>query len=1042
MNISTNYRKLSTFFLVLCLMLLSSQTLFAQETRISGKITSSDDKLPLPGVSINVKGTNKGVSSDANGLYSISANPGDILVFKSIGFQTLERKVGSGTSINVVLSTETNTLNEVVVVGYGVQKKKLTTGANLQVKGDDLQKQNTTNALQALQGQAPGVQVTSTSGQPGSGMNVVIRGKGTIGNSSPLYVVDGVITGDISYLNPADIESMDVLKDAASAAIYGSQAANGVVLVTTRTGRLNQKAVVTFDSYVGTQNVASKTRMLNSKEFATIMNEAAINSGSNPYFNIASLANMAEGTDWLDHMLVNNAGTQNYSLGVQGGTKATSYSTALSYTSQNGVVGGADLSSYSRVSFRVNTEHNLYKDIIKLGQHATYSYTENSGIGVGGLYNNSLRGAFNTSPLLPMYDETGKYFNARNSTWNNGESNPYAELVYNNQNKSNGQRLLGDVYLSVEPIKNLRFRTSLSVNFNDHDRRTYRPVYDLSIYSFNNVNSASDSTSRGRSVMFDNLLSYRFAVKKTHSVEVMAGTSSYSQRGTNFRGGNTDLRFEGFDYAYLGNAEGQSIANMIIASSPWDQDKRLSYFGRANYNYKEKYLLNATLRADGSSRFAKGNRWGYFPSVAAGWVVTGENFLSTTTNWLDYLKLRASWGQVGNQNIDYFQYLQTVQFSNANYTFGNTEGALSRGAYPDRLGNPNVKWETSEQTNVGLDSRFLKGKISLTADYYVKDTKDWLIAAPILATAGANAPFINGGDVRNSGLELGFSFRNTINKLNYSIGLNGSYNKNKVGNIPNLEGIIHGATNTLYNNSPEFYRAQNGLPVGYFWGYKTAGIFQTEEEVNTYRSTTGKVIQPSAAPGDLRYVDINGDGSISDLDKTIIGDPNPNYTFGLNLSADYKGFDFFLQAGGVAGNQIVQSLRNQTDGKANFSEEILGRWHGPGSSNTIPRVTVDNRNFTQFSDLYVQNGDYLRINTVTVGYDFSRILKRSYLKNLRVYASALNLYTFTKYTGMDPEIGYSGTDDNVNSGRAFSSGVDVGYYPRPRTFMLGTNFKF
>jgi len=417
--------------------------------------------------------------------------------------------------------------------------------------------------------------------------------------------------------------------------------------------------------------------------------------------------------------------------------------------------------------------------------------------------------------------------------------------------------------------------------------------------------------------------------------------------------------------------------------------------------------------------------------------MTNSDFLMGTSGWLDFLKLRASWGQVGNQNANAFQYLAPVTFANTNYIFGPTEGTagLTPGAYPSRLANPKLKWETSQQTNVGIDARLMGGKVTLNLDWYDKTTKNWLIVVPVLATAGADAPYINGGNVINKGLEMALNYNNRAGDLSYRIGINGAYNKNKVTNIPTPDGTIHPAnsSNQLYNNAPEFYRAQQGYPVGYFWGFKTKGIFQSEEEVQDYRSSEGKVIQPNASPGDVRYADINHDGVIDANDKTMIGNPNPKFTFGFTIGADYKGFDFSMLASGVAGNTLVQSYRNPGLND-NYTTAILNRWHGPGSSNRMPRVTENGSNWADFSDLYTYKGDFLRISNVTVGYNLSRIWKNRFVSQFRIYASALNLYTFTRYTGMDPEIGYSPD--------SFASGVDLGYYPRPRTYMVGVNVKF
>ena len=1033
MKTKPRIKKAGFYLLFLLSLLVLNHSSFAQQRQVIGRVTGTSNGQPIPGVVIKVKGKTGGAATDQNGAYSIQAQAGDVLQFSSIGFTTKEATVAATGNINVSLAEDNQELEEVVVVGYGVQQKKLVTGATVQVKGETLQRQSTTNALQGLQGQTPGVQIASTSGQPGEAMRVTIRGLGTIGNSGPLYVVDGVLTGDITYLNAADIESIDVLKDAASAAIYGSQAANGVVLVTTRTGKRGQQAAITFDAYAGIQNVAKKTDMLNASEFASIMNEAAINGGKQPIFTNDQILAYGEGTNWLDQMFVKDALTQNYSLGASGASDVSVFSTAFSYTSQEGIVGGKDLSNYERYSFRINSEHNFYKDILKIGQHLTYTDINNNGIGVGNQYNNALRGAFNTSPFVKMYDENGNFFDNSSSSWNNGEANPYAQMVYGNQNRRNNQRLLGDVYLTVEPIKNLKFRTSLGMDYNAAESRSFVPIYQLSIYAYNLTTRASQSMNKGKSLIWDNLLSYKFNVNNDHDFEVMAGSSAYQADGSNIFGTNTNLIFEDLDHAWLSNATGKNIAGISLGGAPYDEDRRMSYFGRLNYNYKQTYLLNATFRADGSSRFSSQNRWGYFPSISAGWVATNEKFMEGQRNWLDFFKLRASWGQVGNQNIAAFQYLAPITLSNTNYIFGPEEGTLVPGAYPSRIANPGLKWETSEQSNIGFDANILKGMLSINFDWYQKTTKDWLISAPILATAGADAPFINGGNVKNTGVELAITFKNKVGDFNYSIGVNGAYNKNTVGNIPTADGIVHGLTNQLFDNAQEFYRAQSGFPIGYFWGLKTNGIFQNEAEVHAYQAN-GRQIQPTAAPGDVRYVDLNGDGTIDGADRTMIGNPNPDYTFGITLSGDYKGFDFSVVASGVAGNDIVQSYRNQANPYGNYTSRILDRWRGEGSSNTTPRVTEDNRNWTNFSDLYVQSGDYLRISNVTLGYDLGRVFKKSYLKQVRLYASALNLYTFTKYDGMDPEIGYGS--------EGFSSGVDVGYYPRPRTFMFGANFRF
>ncbi|WP_221418058.1 SusC/RagA family TonB-linked outer membrane protein [Fulvivirga kasyanovii] len=1032
--------------LLLMMSLCLYQVTFGQHT-VKGKISAAGDA--LPGVGVIVKDTNIGTVSDIQGNYTLDIPyPDATLVFSFIGFETQEIAVGSRTVIDVEMTEDITQLSEVVVIGYGVEQKKLLTGATGQVKGDKIDQLSTTGALEGLQGQISGVNIAATSGQPGESLKVTIRGSGTIGNSNPLYVVDGIQTGDISYLNTADIESIDVLKDAASAAIYGAQAANGVVLITTKSGTAG-KTRFTFDSYYGLQEPSKQIRMLNSREYAVIMNEAAINSGKVPYFTTDEIAAMGEGTDWIDEMMYNNAAMQNYAFGLSGGNDISVYSLSASYTGQEGIVGGPDVSNYERYSLRLNTEHKLFDGILKLGQHLTGSYIKRNGIAVGNQYNNSLRGAFNTSPFLPVYDDNGNFLN--NSAgkgvmyngvewepWATGESNPYATMILNNQNDNNNQKIFGDFYAELEPIKNLKFRTRFAYDYYVSEGRSYQPVYELSIYAQRLNDVVNQGMSKGLALTWDNIVTYDLEVG-SHNITVLGGTSAYTNEGSFVNASNSKLYFSDLDHAYIDNATNTDLANLSLAGGPFNPYKLLSYFGRVAYDYQNKYLLNATFRADGSANFAKGKRWGYFPSVSAGWVISEESFWSglNLENTIDFLKLRASWGQVGNAAIDAFQYITPIEVGSSNYYFGSADydgGGNTVGAYPSRLSNIDVKWETSEQLNIGLDAAFLDGKLDVNADWYKKTTKDWLLEKPGYATDGALPPFFNGGTVENSGVELTLSWKDQIGDINYFVNLTGAKNKNEVKEVPTSDGIVHGLENMLYDNAGEFYhRAETGFPIGYFWGWETAGIFQTEEQINTYRSAEGDLIQPNAQPGDVIYVDRDGNGVINNDDKTMVGDPNPDYTFSLSFGLDYKGFDFSVLGYGVAGNQIVQSYRNHSNAYANYATAILDRWHGEGTSNSTPRVTETNVNY-QFSDLFVQDGAFFRINNITLGYDFTNLLKINFFTKLRLYATVQNAYVFTKYDGMDPEVGYG-----LENG---SSGVDLGFYPRPRTYMLGLNVNF
>ncbi len=999
---------------------------------VSGKITD-DEGLDLFGASVLVKGTSTGTVSEVDGTYRLEALSGDnILIFSYTGFETQEIEINGRSEINVTLLSASELLDEIVVVGYGRQKKKLVTGATVNVSGDELQNRNNTNALQALQGQTAGVNITSSSGQPGSGFEVNIRGVGTIGNSNPLYIVDGFPTGDITYLNNADIESVDILKDAASAAIYGSRAANGVILITTKKGK-EGKPSVTFDSYRGTQSITNKLELLNSREYATIMNEQAVNSGKLPIFSNAEISAMDDGTNWVDQILVDNALTQNYSLGFQGGSTKSVYAVSANYTQQEGIIGGKDFSNYDRYGFRINSEHKILDRYLTIGENLAYTYINQVGVPDGGQYYNHIRGALNTLPFMPVYDDKGEFYNNASGEYidQGTHANPYANLVYNNQKKGDSQQLIGNVYLESEPIKNITFRSSMAVTNGTGNSRSYTPAYELSIYSRVDTSSVSQSFYKNFSWNWENTLNYANQFGK-NQIDVLVGSSAQKWNGSSVSATNANLIFDDIRYAYIDNTTYAFGIRQDVGGSGYE-DALLSYFGRVLYNYDEKYLFSATMRADGSAKFAEGNRWGYFPSVSAGWVITNEDFFADTAGPLTFLKLRASWGQNGSNFVAGFQYLAPITLSNTNYTFGTSEGSLTPGAYPSRLSNEDIHWETSEQMDIGFDSEFFGGKLFLNADWYSKITKDWLIQAPILATAGADAPFINGGDVINTGVELVAGWKERSNKFKYSISGNVAYNKNEVRDIPTDDQTIHGETNELWNNAPEFYRASVGLPIGYFWGYETDGIFQNEAEINSYTGVENARIQPGALPGDLKIVDTNGDGVITSDDKVMIGDPNPDFVFGLAVTLEYGSFDFSVAANGVAGNQLVQSYRNVSDQFSNYPQTILDRWHGEGSSNTLPRLTNDGKNYSEFSDIYVFDGDFIRINNISLGYDFSSLLRFVDLEQFRVFLSAQNAFTFTKYTGMDPEIGY---------GQTFARGVDVGYYPRPRVLLVGLNMKF
>lgn len=1022
-----------------------------QGKTVTGIVTDESNE-GLIGVSILAKGTKTGTVTDLDGKFSIQVsgeNP--VLVFSYIGYKSQEVAVGNRDNISVILKSDIGSLEEVVVVGYGVQKKKLITGATVQVKGDDVQKLNTVSVLGALQSQTPGVNITQNSGMPGEGFKVTIRGLGTVGDSSPLYIIDGSPGGDINSLNPADIESIDVLKDAASAAIYGSRAANGVVLVTTKQGKAG-KMQISFDGYYGVQNVYRMPQVLNAQEYTTIVNEARLMDGLSPYDFAKDVPNWEQiqngswkGTNWLDLSRNKNAPTQNYALNITGGSDQAVYSLGFAYTSQEGIFGEPSPSGYERYTARINSEYTLYRkgniNIVKFGENITYSYTERDNIfGIGDMWFNDVRNMIKATPYLPNLDEDGEYHYA--IPWDIRTANPIAQMETRSHNLNKNHRLKANLFLTVEPLKGLIFKSNFGYTLNAGSYRSFNPKYSLSSTVFNTLESVHQEMSTGMGYTWENTLTYNLDINK-HNINALAGQSiEKTGMGEDLQAANGNPIFHDFKHAYVGNAPLTELNSATsMNGGPYGRNwngrtKLASFFGRVNYDYDNKYMATLVLRADGSSNFARGKRWGYFPSVSAGWIMTSEPFMESALSVVDFLKLRLSWGQNGNQAIDPFQYLSPIA-TDSQYTFGNDKTNPSLGAYPRLLPNPDVTWETSDQTNFGIDARFLNSRLGLAFDYYIKKTKDWLVVAPQLASFGTGAPYINGGDIENKGVEIALNWNDRINDFQYGANFNLTYNKNEVTRLANAEGIIHGETDVLFQGSTESYRAQVGYPVGFFYGYKTAGIFQNQAQIDAYVNSKGEKIQPEAVPGDVIWVDRNGDGSISPDDRGMIGNPHPDFNMGISLNASYKGFDISMTMNGVFGGQIMRSYRSWSDSpKDNYTADIFDRWHGEGTSNRFPRLSTNvhvNRQYV--SDLYVEDGDYFRMQNITLGYDFKKLFPNMLLQQARIYVTAQNLFTITGYSGMDPEVGYG-------HGQSWVSGIDCGFYPSPRTYIIGVNLKF
>lgn len=1014
-----------------------------QARKITGTVVDQNGE-PIIGANVVVKGTTNGTITDFDGNFQLDASVGAVLEISYIGFTT--QTVKATANMKIVLKEDNEVLDEVVVVGYGVQKKKLVTGATVQVKGDNIAKLNTTDPLAAMQGQTPGVNITTTSGQPGSSLKVSIRGLGTTGNSAPLYLIDGV-GGDISTLNPADIESIDVLKDAASAAIYGAQAANGVVLVTTKSGR-EGKAQISFDAYMGWQNVARAPKLLNAQQYKTIMDEYAVNTGNavNDWASMKSIWNedgTPVDTDWFDTITKDDAKLESYNIGITGGSKTSTYAMSLGYIYQEGLVGGKGVNDMNRYNFRINSEHKLYKDIITVGEHMSLIYKDRHGVNdfsettdansANVMYTDgALRNALGAYPLNPVYGpdqyNTG-YFSSTYSDWNTGTGgNPYGLLMLRN-NKTKNWAVDANAYINIVPVKNLVLRSVFGVSYGNQKDRTYMPKYSFDQYTDHNMGDVSQNTSDWYTLTWTNTASYSWDIGE-HAFSALIGMESSRSDGEWTSASNQDMKLgtDNWSNAWLSNGNTTKSKATGLKNDP---TRTISYFGRLGWNWKETYMINATLRADGSSKFAKGHRWGYFPSVSAGWTISNEKWMQPVTKVMDFLKLRASWGQVGNQNVSAFQYLATIA-SDVYYNNGSLTD--NYGSYPKRTANEELTWETSEQFNVGIDARFF-GRLNVNLDYYIKTTKDWLVESPTYATTGFDSALINGGNVRNSGFEFNLTWFDRIGKdFQYNIGFNGAYNKNEVTEIPTVDGIIHGSGQILSDDATEIFRAQSGHAMGYFWGYKTAGIFQNQQEIEDWALAGNGILQTDVQPGDVKYVDVNHDGVIDESDKVDLGNGVPKFTFGVNLGFNWKNFDFNVLLNGSTGNKILQAYRNYTSYQNNWTTAVLKRWTGEGTSNSVPRMSSKASGNYEFSDLFLQDGDYLRISNITLGYDFAPLLKQEWLSQARLYVQVQNLYTFTGYDGMDPEVGHGYL--------SWASGMDFGSYPRPRTFLVGVNVKF
>ena len=1042
-----------------------------QSKRVTGVVNDSYGS--VIGASIMEKGTSNGTVTDVDGNFSLNVNPGATIVVSYIGYKTQEIVVGNQSNFSILLEEDNASLDEVVVVGYGVQKKKLVTGATVEVKGEDIAKLNTTQVLGALQSQSPGVSIQANSGQPGDGFKIAIRGAGTNGDTKPLYVIDGVSGGDINNLNPADIERIDVLKDAASCAIYGSAAANGVILVTTKQGKEGSVGV-DYDGNIGWSNIYRLPQMLTAKEYMQVMDMVRFNTGESVrewsnYFK-GDYASLLEGyrngtnpgTNWVEALRNKNAITTSHSINIAGGTDRSKFSIGGGYQYQDGVFGGDYAKSdYRRFTLRVNSDHVIYRnskglDVIKVGENVYFSHKQNQGIQIGNQYSNVLSTALRANPLIPIYNNDGKFFgydDLKNSgmfDYTSYASNPILGLINsqsaNNKSVSYGLNAVG--FVEIQPIKGLTYRGQVNYNKSSWTWRCYLPVFKINDQGdMRTTDQATNQMGLGWGWGTTNTLNYKFDLS-SHHFDILAGTEYGESRpgnGFSLNATASNAITADLDHAYMGLMKNNTQAT--VSGLPYGDSRGMSYFGRLNYDFAEKYMFTAIFRADGSSVFAPGHRWLYFPSFSAGWVVSNEKFLQNVS-WLDFLKLRAGWGQNGNKNIGLFKYEAAFAYdAYSMYSFGNTKDTPTRGARLSRLANEELTWETSEQLDFGFDARFFNGRLGLVFDWYKKTTKDLLLQVPVSPTTGFETQLKNAGTVQNKGIEFAITWRDKIGKdFEYNFGYNIAYNKNKVTKVKSSQKYNNGGSDLLAQGTGYMARFEEGQPIGYFWGYKTAGPIQNAADLAAYTATlkdgnAANSLQGSDLKvGDLKFVDVNGDGMITAEDKTYLGDPNPDVTMGITLGASYKAFDISLTGYAALGQQVARSYRKFTDGEyENYTTEVYDYWVAEGTSNKFPLLAAMNRgvNWQSISDLYIENAGYFRLQNLTVGFDFAKVFNTRLFNQLRVYFAAQNLFTITKYKGMDPENGMA-----LNGNEPWVTGVDVGNYPQPRTYMVGVNIKF
>lgn len=1010
------YNKIiSLLFFVLCF------SLGAQNVNVKGNVKEAMTGIPLPGVNVIIKNTSRGTSTDFDGNFDLADIPlNSILEFSYVGFKTKEVVILNSDDLSIALEEEAGALDEVVVIGYGTQKKKEITGAVSVISSNTIEELKPTRIEQALQGQVAGVNITSTSGAPGAGLTINIRGISTNGDTRPLILVDGNVIEDLSVLNPNDIESVNVLKDA-TAGIYGVRAANGVILIKTKTGRKNMPITVEINSYAGFQETTRSLPTLNATEYALLANEAFVAGGSAlPFPDVSQLG---QGTNWQDEVF-EKAPIYSTAVSVRGGSENQTFAYGASVFSQDGIVGG-NKSNFTRLNQSLNYSIDFLKNF-KFNAGVIWNHTNRRLLNEGGI-GSVLFNAINNAPTFPVRGASGGF--SISEGLGNEVINPLAQID-NTFQRNKTDRISGVAGLSYDFLNHFSAQVNYQFNYSQNTSDTFRPEAFFGSGKVFNVdrNEVVETFDIFRDYTFDAFLKYERSYNDKHNLKVLLGTSVFKTEG--FFSGSRGFNIPGNSIANASIENASEVENLFIAlpQDPRFDSRLLSYFARVQYDYKGKYLFSAVIRRDGSSNFGPENKFGYFPTASAGWVVSDEDFLSDS-NFLDFLKFRTSYGIIGNDRIPAFAFVSTLD-GEATYVLNNQRAF---GVATGRIANPDIRWERQKSLNFGLDARFLDNKFDLTLDYYNKRTEDLLISPPVSGLLGPNAPsaqppVINAGIVENSGFEFTLGYTDFLSDdFRLSTRFNFTSINNEVIAVNNEVGsFIPGGAFGIGQDFPS--RMEAGLPIGYFRGFKTAGIFQTQDQINN-----SAVIDDNVRPGDLIFVDVNQDGVINDDDRTNIGNPIPDFTMGINLSLEYKNFDFIAYAFASVGNEIVRNYE-RNERLTNRTSYFLDRWTGEGTSNSFPRVTTGANSNILFSDFFVEDGSFVRLQNIQLGYSLSdKVLENTKIKNWRFYISAQNLVTLTKYQGFDP---------TTTSGAPIGGGIDNGFYPNPRTFLLGMNLKF